>query len=287
MLRSNRGDYIDDHQNARLTQAGAAGFGCFHNLLWTLTVPSFTVEVFLRTRMGWIYVLINTIWGSLFLALCVLVTKLEDPSILVFALLFWAAALVRLVSFFAIREQIHAYSCGMPLRLWSRIVGTGAAAQPLTLILGEPILVGCVGQLLSVFGLRASGDGGVARHGQYGALAEEPILDRWLGVSSSAGNRQPDRGRSDAGSESSARADRCPWLSSPIRALHSPARSAALKGLVSLRGSGQRTRRPNKSDRATSVDQATAFGKRRPTGSARRSRRRGRRLRARSPDGAC
>lgn len=157
MLRSNRGDYIDDHQNARLTQAGAAGFGCFHNLLWTLTVPSFTVEVFLRTRMGWIYVLINTIWGSLFLALCVLVTKLEDPSILVFALLFWAAALVRLVSFFAIREQIHAYSCGMPLRLWSRIVGTGAAAQPLTLILGEPILVGCVGQLLSVFGLRATG----------------------------------------------------------------------------------------------------------------------------------
>ena len=137
MFGSNNEVCLADDINAHVSQAAPAT----KTILSVLAMPAVTVEVIIRECMGWKYVLIGLFWGSLFIGLMGVATKLEHQSLNVFLVFFWVGALAQVIRLLVAREEVLSSSSGRPHRLWDRIVGRSLPAQRLVLLIGEPALV--------------------------------------------------------------------------------------------------------------------------------------------------
>lgn len=148
MFQSNSGAYVADDVNAHVARTGAQGFGCIGQGLMWLLVPAFTIEVFIRQRMGWIYVVYGTIWSTMFMAFYTVFTKLETPGMLVFIPLVWLMSLCQLIALPFTREPVHSSSCGVPHALWRIVFGRRPGMMQFVMVMLEAPLVFGIGYVI-------------------------------------------------------------------------------------------------------------------------------------------
>ena len=145
MYRTRTGEYVSEDINSGLSKAAATAYGCMTVLVTVLFCVSVTAEVFVRQRIGPLYVVVAGGLSFVMMWLFSMVYPRYNEAFGVFMIFFVGACLYHIIVRIFSVDAIHSASSGKAYLAWIHLFGEHRYTSTIVYLGAEPALVLAVG----------------------------------------------------------------------------------------------------------------------------------------------